>query len=208
MTRMRLAPVATVIAAALSASLTGCVSFTEEPPPSLLTVTPSVTAPAGQRTGSVEEALAITIPTTPPALQNLRVMVQASDTSIAYIKEARWSATPDRLFWRLLGSVVEGRTGRIVLDPLQLAASPKLRLTGHLERFGLDARTMEAVVVYEAAMLRDRATIDSRRFEARVPVTLAEGGPVGVGLNQAANQVASEVADWIGAASLGQTPAQ
>ena len=37
-----------------------------------------------------------------------------------------------------------------------------------------------------------------RRFEARVPVSAIEPAPVGVALNQAANQVAAEVADWIG----------
>ena len=40
--------------------------------------------------------------------------------------------------------------------------------------------------------------VEKRRFEARVPVSEIEPGAVGVGINQAANQVAGEVADWVG----------
>jgi cholesterol transport system auxiliary component len=39
--------------------------------------------------------------------------------------------------------------------------------------------------------------LDSRRFEARVPVGVIDALSVGPALNEAANKVAADVADWI-----------
>jgi cholesterol transport system auxiliary component len=65
-----------------------------------------------------------------------------------------------------------------------------------LLRFGVDASSRTAVVVFDAAIARG-ADIRTRRFEARVPVAEIEAQTVGAALNQAANQVAAEVADWV-----------
>ena len=40
--------------------------------------------------------------------------------------------------------------------------------------------------------------IEKRRFEARVPVATIEANGSAAAINQAANQVAGEVADWVG----------
>ena len=45
---------------------------------------------------------------------------------------------------------------------------------------------------------KDGNVVEKRRFEARVPVSAIEPGPAGIAINQAANQVAAEVADWVG----------
>ena len=87
----------------------------------------------------------------------------------------------------------------MVLDARQFSFDPGLRITGGISRFGLDARTMEAVVTYDAAKASgDANRVEERRFEARVPVSAMESGPAGIALNEAANMVANEVAAWIG----------
>jgi len=73
------------------------------------------------------------------------------------------------------------------------------RLSGELRAFGVEAGSHQAVVTYDAALTRkDSNVVEKRRFEARVPVSAIEPGPAGVAINQAANQVAAEVADWVG----------
>jgi len=55
------------------------------------------------------------------------------------------------------------------------------------------------VITYDATLTRPNgAGVETRRFEAKVPVPEAKPAPVAAALNQAANQVAQEVADWIG----------
>jgi cholesterol transport system auxiliary component len=41
-------------------------------------------------------------------------------------------------------------------------------------------------------------TIEKKRFEARRRVSAVEPGPAGSALNEAANDVAAQVSDWIG----------
>jgi cholesterol transport system auxiliary component len=57
---------------------------------------------------------------------------------------------------------------------------------------------MEAVLVYDAALARGADRVETRRFEARVPVAAVDAASAAPALNQAANQVADEVAAWIG----------
>lgn len=188
-----------LVALGLVLTLSGCISFGSEPPPYLLTLDPAVTVPAAtSRTAPAGEAVTVVVPTVPQALATNRVPVVSSGTAIAYVKDAQWVDTPNALFGRLLSETIAARTGRVVLDPQQFTFDPGLRLTGQLQRFGVDADAMEAVVVYDAALARGPDTIETRRFEARLPVAAVETAPVGAALNQAANQVAAEVAAWIG----------
>ncbi len=53
-------------------------------------------------------------------------------------------------------------------------------------------------VTYDAVKIRDGQPVEKRRFEASESVFAAEPGPVGEGLNDAANKVAADVADWVG----------
>jgi cholesterol transport system auxiliary component len=129
----------------------------------------------------------------------MRVPVQTSDTSIAYVANAQWVEQPARLFARLLSDTVAAKTGRVVLSTTQSLADPGARLTGELRSFGIDASSNEAVVIFDGALVRNEGqVIEKRRFEARVPVAKIEADTVGIGLNQAANQVADQIADWVG----------
>jgi len=180
--------------------LAGCISFGAKPPPSLLVLTPQTLMTAGQsRTAGAGEAVTITIPTVPASLATTRLPVQTDDTNIAYLDKAQWVDTPAKLFQQLLSETVAAKTGRVVLDARQFSFDPGLRVTGEISRFGLDARTMEAVVTYDAAKAGvDGNRVEERRFEARVPVSAMEAGPAGIALNEAANSVANDVAAWIG----------
>jgi len=179
-------------------ALSGCFSFGSKVPDSLLRLTPAETVPAAtSRTVAASEAVTVVVPTTPQELRTPRVPVRSGDT-VAYLKDAQWVEAPGALFGRLVSEVIAARTGRVVLDPMQFTFDPGVRLSGQLSSFGLDATTNEAVVVYDAAVARGANRVESRRFEARVPVAAIDVASAGPALNQAANQVAAQIADWIG----------
>ena len=179
-------------------ALAGCISFGAKPPPVLFTLTAASQPGPGALSGEGRPVV-LTVPTVPEKLATLRVPVQASDTTLAYLKDAQWVENPAGLFRRLVAETMTARTGRFVLPAGEFAAAPAHAVSGTLADFGLDARTMEAVVTFDALDQRaGQATPTGRRFTARVPVAVAEAGPVAVALNQAANQVAAEVADWVG----------
>ncbi|TPG17553.1 ABC transporter [Sphingomonas koreensis] len=184
----------------LSATLSGCLSFGAKPPASLLTLTATAPAPIGQsETATPDHTLTVHVPAVPQELAVQRVPVQASDTSVAYVKDALWVEPPARLFARLVSDTITAKTDWVVLGNQQARVDPGTQLSGELRNFGVDAGTNEAVVTYDAALLRvGQTNVEKRRFEARVPVAAVEAGAVGVAINQAANQVAGEIADWVG----------
>ena len=168
-------------------------------PNELLTLTPDETRPAASpRSAGQGEAITVTDPTVPQALRTTRVPVYVSDTAIQYLENAQWVENPGALFGRLVGEIIAARTGRVVLDPNQFTHDPGVQLTGQLVKLGLDPNSMEAVIVYDAAMARGRTSITTNRFEARVPVPADTPAAVAPALNQAANQVAEQVAAWVG----------
>ena len=127
-----------------------------------------------------------------------RVPVHSGANQLAYLKGAQWVESPNALFGRLLSETIAVRTGRVVLDPRQFSLDPGIRLTGTLQSFGIDSDQMQAVVVYAAALARTGGGVETRRFAARVPIAAVDAAAAAAGLNQAANQVAGEVAAWIG----------
>lgn len=181
-------------------ALSGCISFGAKPPASLLTLTPAEAVPVGtQQDSASAKSIVIEIPAVPAAIATARVPVQATPTSIAYVPDALWSEPPARLFARLMADSVTARTGRVVVSSTQSIGDPSATLSGELRMFGIDAATRSAVVTFDGALLRQGDThVEKRRFEARVPVATIDATSAGVGLNDAANQVAAQVADWIG----------
>jgi cholesterol transport system auxiliary component len=188
-----------ILPAALAMALTGCISFGAEPPDSMLTLTSTATRDAGAgRTVTSAEAITVMPPIVPQEIRTQRVPVRTGATQVAYLKDAMWVEMPSALFGRLLGETIAARTGRVVLDPAQFSLDPGVELSGQLQSFGIEANSSEAVVVYDAALARGGGAVETRRFEARVPVGAIEAGSAGAALNQAANQIAVEVADWVG----------
>jgi cholesterol transport system auxiliary component len=186
------------VAAAAALLLAGC-SFGPKVPATLMRLTAvSEPAAAAGRTGAASQALTVVPPTVTQELATQRVPVRTGATQVAYLKDAQWVETPAVMFARLVSDTVAARTGRVVLDPKQFTFDPGQRLTGTLRSFGVESDTMQAVVVYDAALARGTDQVETRRFEARVPVTAMDSATVADALNRAANQVAAEVATWVG----------
>ena len=184
-----------VLAAALAVS--GCLSFGPKVPPTLMRLTPDAQLSASGRTAPAGQAITVVPPTAPAELNTPRVPVRTGATQVAYVKDAQWVEVPTILFARLVSETIAAKTGRVVLDPKHFTFDPGQRLTGTLHTFGLDADRMEAVLVYDAAVSRGDS-VETRRFEAHVPVAALDAASAPAALNQAANQVAAEVAAWVG----------
>jgi cholesterol transport system auxiliary component len=193
-----LARAALIGAAALP--LAGCISFGPKVPPTLMSLHAVTPLAAGtSRTSDDAHAVSVTVPSAPPTLGTQRVMVQAGPNSIAYLKDAMWAAAPALLMRNLLAETISARTGRFVPDTRANGVQPDTRLSGTLAEFGLDGPGMAVIVTYDGTITHSGSEkIETRRFSARVPVSSEDPQPIGMALDQAANQVAGEVADWIG----------
>ena len=168
-------------------------------PPTLLTLTPEALPPGEiRRAAAAGETVTVSVPVIGKELRTVRIPVQMSPTDVAYVKDVQWVDTPDRLFQDLLAETITRTTARVVLDPKQAGLDPGLVVSGQLQQFGFDEALQSVVVRYDAALSTAGGTrVETRRFEAQVPAT-TERGSVGPALNRAANQVAMEVAGWIG----------
>jgi cholesterol transport system auxiliary component len=201
---MKRTPFPLAMSLTLLAPLAACVSFGEKPPASLLTLSATTQLPAGSaRPLTSDNSIIVYPPTASQMLSADRVAVRTGDTSIAYLKDARWSEAPSRLFADLLSDTIAARTDRVVIDRRQYALAPGARLSGKLEAFELLGGRGEVVVVYDAVLVTGEGKPPaSRRFEARAKAASEKPGPVGRALNEAANQVAVAVADWVKAGGV------
>lgn len=179
------------------AALSGCISFGAKPPPSLLTLTAATPIVVGAvQSSAAARAIILQVPTTPASLATQRVPVQATPTTLAYVEDAVWSEPPARLFARLLSDTLTAG-GTVVIQGVQPVDSPAGKLGGELRQFGFDATARTAVVTFDATLTRGGSTtVEKRRFEASVPVATIDAASAGPALNDAANQVAAQVAGW------------
>jgi len=191
-------------AVALAVSLSGCslggmLGGGGKAPATLVTLTPEAAEPASLvRSAAAGQAVTVMVPTVPKELTAVRVPVQVNYVDVQYVTNVQLVDTPDRLFQRLLSETIRRTTNRVVLDPNQASLDPGLVVTGMLQRFGYDAASGQVVVTYDASLSTAGGNrVETRRFTATAPSdgTAASVGPA---LNRAANQVALEVAKWIG----------
>lgn len=188
-----------LLPALLATVLAGCVSLSPKPPEQLLTLTPARAAPAGAAVnGTATAALAVIEPDAEQRLSVTRVPVQVTEASVAYLKDAVWVEKPARLFQQLVSETIRSRGTRLVVDEGDLGYSAATKLSGRLLDMGYDAPTSSVVVRYDGVLQMPDGRVQTRRFESRVPGVAAEANAVGAALNQAANQVAGEVAEWVG----------
>jgi cholesterol transport system auxiliary component len=178
----------------------GCVQIGSKPPERLLGISADVRVPAGtSQSATPQSALFVEAPGVPRTISTQRVAVRANATSYAYVKNALWADTPAHQFQALLGETIAARTGRLVLDPRDYAATPGQVLHGELTEFGIDARSGTAVVTYDASLLTpDGQAVRRQRFSATAPVGKIDADSVAPAISRAANEVAAQVADWIG----------
>lgn len=192
-----------LLAAALAAALAGCslggLLGGGKPPPTLQTLTPEAPDPgAVTRSAAAGETVTVAVPVVAKELRTVRVPVQVTPTDVQYVEKMQWVDTPDRLFQALVAETVRRTTSRVVLDPKQSALDPGLLVSGQLQKFGYDHATGQVVVQYDAALsTAGGTTVQHRRFVATAPAD-GTAPTVGPALNRAANQVALEVARWIG----------
>lgn len=185
---------------AATAALSACVSFGgAEPPPSLLSLSPDQKMAAGaMRSGPQTGSLVVALPAAPQKLNTIRVPVQTAGTGIAYLKDAVWVDKPARLFQDLLSETIAAKNDRLVLTATEAGGKAQTYITGELVNFGLDGPSLTVIVTYDAVKMTKDQPVEKKRFEASENVFAPEPGPVGEGLNKAANKVAADVADWVG----------
>jgi cholesterol transport system auxiliary component len=184
----------------LPLAVTGCISVGVggggKPLPSLITLTPSAEAPAGQTLNSHSaEALAVLLPEVNQTLDTTRVPVQVDDSAVAYLTGAAWVDQPRRLFQALLIATIRERGKRLVLD--ENLPQALIRLSGRLDAMGYDARNRSVTVRFDALRVGRDGVTTSRRFEAVKKDIAPVASAVAPALNLAANEVAGQVADWV-----------
>jgi ABC-type uncharacterized transport system, auxiliary component len=190
-------------AIALAAALSGCSissvlgGGSSKGPVTLQTLTSEAPDPGAiVRNAAAGQAITIATPSASKELRTVRVPVQLTPNDVQYVSNFQWIDTPDRLFQHLLEETIRRTTNRVVLNPQQSSMDPGLVVSGELERFGYDASTGQVIVTYDASLSAGNR-VETRRFTASAPAD-GTGGSVGPALNRAANQVAQDVAKWIG----------
>jgi len=190
---------ALAVALSLAACSVGGLLGGSKAPPTLVSLTPEAAEPASiARTAAAGQAVTIEAPAVPRELANVRVPVQLTPTDVQYVANLQLVDSPARLFQGLLAETVRRTTSRVVLGAGQTSLDPGLTVSGELQRFGYDASTGQVVVTYDGSLAAAGGNrVGTRRFTATAPAdgTAASVGPA---LNRAANQVALDVAKWIG----------
>jgi cholesterol transport system auxiliary component len=186
-------------AVAAMLSLAGCLSLGGKPPEQLLNLTAASTAPAGaSASGTTANALTVLDIQAPQELDVARVPVRINGSSLAYLKDAVWVEKPARLFERLLSDTIRAKGNRLVVSGTDLDSAAATKLTGTLSAMTYDAAQGAVVVRFDAVLLTGARQVQARRFESTVAGVSAEPTAVGDAMNRAANEVAAQVAEWVG----------
>lgn len=198
----RTAPIVLAVAAPLllgACSLSGMLGGGGKPPATLVTLT-SEAAESGQavRSAAAGQTVTIATPITGQELSVARVPVQVTPTDIQYVADLQLVDSPARLFQHLLEETIRRTTGKVVLSSEQSTLDPGVTITGVLQRFGYEASSGEVVIQYDASMAAaGGAQVETRRFTASAPAD-GTAATVAPALNRAANQIAMDVAKWVG----------
>lgn len=180
------------------AALGGCVSIGTKPPGTFLSLTADAAPAAGATaSGRMGEATVVLEPTAAAAVSVLRVPVQIDAANVAYIKGAQWVERPSRAFQHLLVDTLRARGKGLVVETDR--ATSGTRISGQLLAMGFDVPTRSAVVRFDAMKWLPDGRIETRRFESTVRGVDPEPDEIGPALNEAANKVAGEIADWVSA---------
>jgi cholesterol transport system auxiliary component len=186
-----------LVASLLAFSLSGCVSFGAKVPDSLLSLTPVASPTVGAvASGRMSDALSVLEPSASAQVAVLRVPVRIDDANVAYLKKTMWVERPSRQFQHLLADTLRARGNRLVVEGDQ--STTGVRVGGRLLEMGFDARSRSALVRFDAVKEWSDGRVEARRFESAVPGVSANAASVGPALNQAANDVARDIADWVG----------
>jgi len=180
-------------------SLGGLLGGGAKAPATLQTLTSEAPDPGPvTRSGAAGQSVTVDVPVVAKELRTVRVPVQVTPTDVQYVANLQWIDTPDKLFQQLVAETIRRTTNRVVLDSRLRTLDPGLLLSGQLQKFGYDAASGQVVVEYDGALSTAGGNrVEARRFIATAPAD-GTAGSVGPALNRAANQVATEVAGWVG----------
>jgi len=180
--------------------LSGCVSLGGvEPPEQLLTLTSAASAPVGAASeGEASAALAVQVPSVAQRLNVNRIPVVTSDSSLAYLADAFWVEKPARLFRNVLAETIRAKGNRLVASGGELEYVAQTQLSGQLTAMDYDAASASVVVRYDAVLELPDGRVMTQRFEETISGVPAEANAVGAAMNEAANIVADQVAEWVG----------
>ncbi len=188
---------------ALSAMLlSSCVSIGAggDPPDQLISLTPRNSAPAGSNAeGMIDSAIFVFEPEVEDRLDINRVPVQIDPSSVAYLQQAFYVDRPARLFQSLLAETIRANHGGLVVEGSDPGLPNRTRLYGRLVEMGYDAQAMAVTVTYDAVRIDPEGKVNAQRFSHTVPGITADVLYVAPALNDAANEVATSVAQWMNA---------
>ena len=180
-------------------ALSGCLSLGGKTPDQLFRLTPDEAAPTGTTaSGKLSDAIVVLDPETDRSLDVLRIPVRVNASKLAYLKNAAWIEKPAREFRALLAETLRARTGRLVVEGGDFEVTGETFVRGRLLEMGYDVPRGAVVVRFDAIRSGGPGSeIVTKRFEAVVNGVEPKAKYVGPALNQAANDVARQVADWV-----------
>lgn len=192
----RAAPIAALLA--VLPPLAGCISFGPATPKQLIGLSAENTAPPGELgAGNQSRAIIVLDPETDRDLDVLRVPVQVTPATVAYIKDASWIEKPARQFRSLLAETIRAKNRVLVFEGLSADTGTQRVLSGRLLTMGYDAASGAIVVRYDALLTAPDGEVRLQRFEARRPGVAPTPAAVSPALNRAANDIAGQVAAWL-----------
>jgi cholesterol transport system auxiliary component len=133
----------------------------------------------------------------PQELRTPRVPVRTGATQVAYLKDAQWVEMPSPVRAAALGDDRrQDRPGRARSQAIHLRSGHQADRNAAELRPRADR--MEAVLVYDAALARGADAVETRRFEARVPVAAIDAANGAAGAQPGRQPGRREVAAWVG----------
>ena len=199
----------------LAGGLAGCgplVKFGDEgPPPSLFAL--RSLEPEGSQPRALPTPLLVAPPDTIAELRPPRIAVFTSLTGVSYLPASRWIDPPARLMTRLLEDRLRQASTGVVITPRQFEVGYNYRLNTRLTGFHVDAQNgrhiarveLEAsLITAPSASAPEQQMVGTRRFSAERELASVEPRHVTESLNAAANDVMTQLIEWLTA--LGTTP--
>lgn len=134
-----------------------------------------------------------------PILDTRSLLVMPADGERAYLRDAVWEDSPVRLFQRLLTRTISSRGEVLAISPDIAGATADYVLQGELTCFTLDVRATPVVrACFNAVLSNPQGHIlAARHFESTHPVSVQTPAVVAAALNDAANDIMAQAADWV-----------
>ncbi len=162
-----------------------------------------IRAPAGVATAPTRGVqLSVEVPATSGAINTDRIVVRTGSTQIAYLPDARWSATAPEMLQGAMVETLLATSAFTYVGRRPLGASGDLALVSTLIDFGavadVESETATITMTLVAQMVREQdASIVARRtFERSVTVSDTASATIIDGYAQVSEAVLTDLARW------------